>query len=435
MSEAVQSEGVNVCNRTPAYRLILDDEGKTVTGALGYNVRSGKLFFVKAAAVLVCTGGASGIYHPSNSRLARTKTWYCPYNAGSGLSMGLRAGAEMTSFEMRFVALRTKDVMAPTGTLVLEMETDTPLFNAFGEQYIKNRENMLGRNLTTSERLFFTIQQHKKGIGPCYIDVSVLDKEQYRKLVESYLNMAPSFVLDLLEDPGRPRTHIEVCGSEPYINGGHGMAGYWIDENRKTTLERLYAAGDVAGGSPKKYVTGCFAEAEIAVEDIVNTQFSSPPPPPDRSTLHRAALDIMTPLHADGDVTFNDIEQRLQKIMDEYAGGSTQNYETSRDKLMLAQEYLQSLTERFRDVGADDPHCLMRVHDTIDRVLLARVLVAHLLERKETRWPCYQTRLDYPDRNDLEYRIFINSRLMNNDIQLIHRSAEHPYSEIERPLT
>ena len=66
-------------------------------------------------AVLIATGGASGIYRPSNPGLARTKTWYCPYNAGSGLAMGLRAGAEMTSFEMRFVALRTKDVIAPTG--------------------------------------------------------------------------------------------------------------------------------------------------------------------------------------------------------------------------------------------------------------------------------------------------------------------------------
>jgi len=47
------------------------------------------------------------------------------------------------------------------------------------------------------------------------------------------------------------------------------MAGFWIDENRRTTLPGLHAAGDVAGGAAKKYITGCFAEAEMAIEDIL----------------------------------------------------------------------------------------------------------------------------------------------------------------------
>ena len=31
--------------------------------------------------------------------------------------MGIRSGAEMTTFEMRFIALRCKDTIAPTGTI------------------------------------------------------------------------------------------------------------------------------------------------------------------------------------------------------------------------------------------------------------------------------------------------------------------------------
>ncbi len=218
--------GVQVENRTPVYRLLQTGDGR-VCGAAGFNLRTGEMVAAHARAVLIATGGASGIYRPSNPGLARTKTWYCPYNAGSGLAMGLRAGAEMTSFEMRFVALRTKDVIAPTGTLVLGARM--PQCNARGERYIRQKEQMLGRSLTTCERLQFTIDEHRKGTGPCYVDVSSLSADEYRDLVESYLNMSPSIALDLLQDTGRPKTHIEICGSEPYVNGGHGMAGFWID--------------------------------------------------------------------------------------------------------------------------------------------------------------------------------------------------------------
>jgi adenylylsulfate reductase subunit A len=425
LAEAVKEHGVRVFNRTPAYRLLQQRESGRVLGVVAMNMHTNEVLILKAAAVLIATGGASGIYRPSNPGLARTKTWYCPYNAGSGLAMGLRAGAEMTSFEMRFVALRTKDVIAPTGTLVLG--TRMSQCNARGEHYLKTKEEMLGRQLTTCERLLYTIEEHKKGTGPCYVDVSILSREQYKELVENYLNMAPSIVLGLLEEPERPQTHVEIYGSEPYINGGHGMAGFWINEHRNSTLEGLYAVGDVAGGAPKKYITGCFAEAEIAVEDILNTW-----PKPlnfdvDQASEQAAVREILAPLSSGGDITFQEAEERLQKIMEEYAGGSTQYYETSRDELLVARRYLKSFTKRAEDIKASDTHELMRAQDALDRILLARTLVEHLLARRETRWPCYQTRLDYPYRNDIEYKVFINSYMKDDEIVVLKRELQPPY--------
>jgi adenylylsulfate reductase subunit A len=426
LAEAVQAHGVRVFNRTPAYRLLKNRGNDRVTGVAAFNLRTREFIIFRAPAVIIATGGASGIYRPSNPGLARTKTWYCPYNAGSGLAMGLRAGAEMTSFEMRFVALRTKDVIAPTGTLVLG--TRMPQCNARGEKYLRARQDMLGRKLTTCERLLCTIDEHKKGKGPCYVDVSALNRQQYTALVESYLNMAPSIILDLLRNPEQPKTRIEVCGSEPYINGGHGMAGFWIDENRRTTLAGLYAAGDAAGGSAKKYITGCFAEAEMAVEDILQGRSTEALADADASAEKQAIAQLRLPLETKGDITFSEVEERLQKIMEEYAGGSTQNYETNRDKLLLARGYLAALEQRSRQMRAEDMHALMRAHDTADRILLARTLVEHMLARKETRWPCYQTRLDYPLRNDFEYRLFINSRIEDGRICVFKRGLKPPYS-------
>jgi adenylylsulfate reductase subunit A len=429
ISEAVISNGIKVYNRTPVYRLLRDSDDGSITGAIAFNIRTCEAFIVEAKAVIVCTGGASGIYRPSNPGLARTKTWYCPYSAGSGLAMGIRAGAEMTSFEMRFVALRTKDVIAPTGTLVLG--TRMPQCNARGEKFIDIKEEMLGRKITTAERLLFAIEEHKKGTGPCYVDVSGLNREQYHNLVENYLNMAPSIALDLLKNPDEQQTHIEVCGSEPYINGGHGMAGFWIDERRRTTLDRFYAAGDIAGGAPKKYITGCFAEAEMAVEDIIDRWDDLRLYNSNYGEAEKSVKEILMPLDSKGHLNYCEVEERLQKIMEEYAGGSTQNYEVSRDKLMLARDYLAVLDEKTCLMKAETGHELMRVQDTIDRVLLSRVLIEHMLARQETRWPCYQTRLDFPMRNDLEFKIFINSVMNNGKIEIIKRELNLPYEKVE----
>jgi len=424
LADAVERAGVTVMNRSPVVRL-LRNENADVCGALVYHMRTNEFSVVRARSVLICTGGATGIYRPSNPGLARTKTWYCPYNAGAGLAMGLRSGAEMTSFEMRFVALRTKDVIAPTGTLMLG--TGMRQCNARGATYTRQKEAMLGRKLTTCERLLFTIQEHKSGSGPCYVDISDLDQNRYDLLIESYLNMAPSIVLHLLKDIEHPLRRVEICGSEPCINGGHGMAGFWIDAHRRTTVPGLYAAGDAAGGAPKKYITGCFAEAQMAVEHIFSVETNGRSAASE-SGIEAALQEAARPLQARGDLAFTDVEERLQKIMEEYAGGSTQNYETSRDKLLLARAYLEDLEQRSRAMAAATAHELMRTHDTADRILLARVLVEHLLARRETRWPCYQTRLDYPLRNDLEFRVFINSRMEGDRLTVFKRDPAPPYA-------
>jgi adenylylsulfate reductase subunit A len=36
--------------------------------------------------------------------------------------------------------------------------------------------------------------------------------------------------------------------------------------------------------------------------------------------------------------------------------------------------------------------------------------VRHLLHRKETRWPGYYYRSDYPNLDDANWRVFVNSR-------------------------
>jgi adenylylsulfate reductase subunit A len=414
--------GVSILNHTPIFKLI-QENNKRVIGVAGFNIRSGSCIQVFGRSVLIATGGASGIYRPSNPGTARKKTWYCPYNAGSGMAMGIRNGAEMTSFEMRFIALRTKDIIAPTGTLVLG--THVKQINARGIEYLKEIGMMLGRSLTTCERLYYAMEENKNGRGPCLMDLSELNEEQYNNMIINYLDMSPSLVLQLLENPDEQIKSIEVSGSEPYINGGHGIAGFWVTTDRQTSLEGLYAAGDTTGGAPKKYITGCFAESEIVIEHFLGTM-------PNMPTECKVDFEhLFSPLNKENGLHYTETEDRLQKIMDEYAGGYSMNYGTNREKLLFVKEMLESLNEKQNQIKAKNLHDLMKTHEASDRILLARILVEHLLARKETRWPAYQTRLDYPIRNDVEFSVFINSKLENNQIRIIQRNLDPPFETKE----
>lgn len=416
MARAVYQAGVRVLNRTVATNYIVKDN--TVTGAFGFNVRTGEFCVIKAKAVICATGGACGIYKPNNPGAARHKTWYPPFNTGTGYAMGIRAGAEMTSFEMRFIALRVKDTLAPTGTVAQRRQTGVKQVNALGEEYLKEYPE-----INTPIRLKATLDQWQQGKGPCYLDTTQLSDAEARKLKEAYLNMCPGMVLYWADREIEPNEQpLEIVGSEPYIVGGHTQAGYWVDINRRTTLEGLYAVGEVAGGAPKKYATGSMVEGELAAKHAVSNLPSSVPEA-DVQVIRKELTRVYRPLRNGAGIPPQELEEIMQKTMDEYAGGISTNYAFTEQSLLVAKEQLLELEQLAPKVGAPNYHELMRAHEVIDRLLVARVLIEHLLYRKETRWPCYQTRLDYPFCDDSKWLFFVNSRydLERNTIEIIKR--------------
>ena len=124
--------------------------------------------------------------------------------------------------------------------------------------------------LTTSQRVYGTVMENIEGRGPCYLRTEGISDAQDESLKKAYLNMAPSQTLKWIESGKNPsEQNVEIEGTEPYIVGGHTASGYWVDTNRETTIRGLFAAGDVAGGCPQKYVTGALVEGEIAALRMV----------------------------------------------------------------------------------------------------------------------------------------------------------------------
>ncbi len=386
-----------------------------VTGAYGNSVKEEKLYFISSKATIICTGGAAGLYKPNHPDFSRHKMWYCPFNTGAGYAMGIRAGAEMTTFEMRFIALRCKDTIAPTGTLA--QGVGAKQVNSLGEIY----EDKYG--LTTSQRVWGTVAENKAGRGPCYLKTDTITTEQAQDLEKAYLNMAPSQTLKwVAEGKSADKENVEIEGTEPYIVGGHTASGYWINNDRKTTLDGLYAAGDVAGGCPQKYVTGALAEGKIAalsavhsIHDIENEIISD---------LFMKAVNEKAEryLSNQSELSAEYLEFQMQDIMDKYAGGISSYYAYSEESLDIAEQKIKELIEISKSVSCTDMQDLTHFFEVRERLTVCLSVIAHLRARKETRWHCFAENESYPNQDDENYLKYINSKLIDGEIKIIERS-------------
>ena len=443
---AAEQENVTVLNHVN----ITDykKENGKITGAVGFSVNEDIFYDIDAEAVLCATGGAAGLYRPNNPGFSRHKMWYPPFNTGAGYAMGLLSGAEMTTFEMRFIALRCKDTIAPTGTIA--QGVGARQVNAHGDIY----ETKYG--LTTSQRVYGTVMENREGNGPCYLRTEGISKEQEQDLYKAYLNMAPSQTLKWMEaGKGPSEENVEIEGTEPYIVGGHTASGYWVDNNRATTIEGLYAAGDVAGGCPQKYVTGALAEGEIAAEAILEYLGNKDAetrdngiPENQREASGQAEEKTVTKITKDTEIAEDkklseiaeakkaeyeshlnaprslmnaeQLEEAMQKIMDQYAGGIGTDYRYSETSLAKADEKIAALLPVVDTLAATDAYELMQIYELRERLIICRAVIAHLAARKETRWHSFGENTDYPDQSD-DWMKYVNSRMENGEIKILYR--------------
>ena len=407
LAATVYRADVKVLNRVVATNFIFD--GERVRGVYGFGNRDGKFYVIHAKAVIVTTGGATRLYKPIKTGDARNTTWYCPWNVGTGYAMGIRIGAEMTSFENRFIPLRVKGVNAPTGTI--GQGSDIKQRNVHGEEYLEERYKHLGgKRCLSLHRLLATLQEEREGRGPCYFDTKDLSIEEEKKLQEVYLNMNPAIVLLWANDGYNPRKRpVEIGGMEPVVIGGHCQAGYWIDGERRTTISGLFAAGDVAGGAPKKYVSGAWVEGKIAAKAAVEEVKGIELLHINGEGINKEKERILSCMNGREGMSPEELERNLQEIMDEYAGGATSHYELTESKLIIARKKLKKLNGKLQLLSAGDKHELVSCLELIDRFDVAKVLIEHLIYRKETRWPVFQTRTDYPEKDDTNWLGFVNS--------------------------
>ncbi len=432
-------------------------------GATGFSVREKKFYIFKAKAVLCAMGGAVHVFKPRSVGEGLGRSWYPPFNSGASTYFTIRAGAEMTCQEVRFVPVRFKDAYGPVGAWFLLFQAKAR--NALGEDYIETRIEELEKwgkygktkPIPANLRNHLMMLDLQDGKGPIYMHteeaiknlVSKIEdeKEKKRKLKEleneaweDFLDMTISQALhwaSLNINPEEQPSEIVAC--EPYFISSHsGASGAWVSGPKDlspeqyfwgyaqmTTIKGLFAAGDAAGASSHKFSSGSFTEGRIAAKEAIRFCIENNDLVDISEELtEQLKNEIFKPLtlyqeHKDyaNDPNINpnfikprDFMFRMQKIMDEYAGGPSSNFRTSEAMLKKALEQLKFLKEDIEKLAAEDSHELMRCWENIHRLAQAEAHVHTMLFRKETRWPGYYFRTDFPELNEEEWRCFVNCK-------------------------
>ncbi len=257
---------------------------------------------------------------------------------------------------------------------------------------------------------------------------------------EDFLGMTMSQALLWASENIDPaKTPSEVVLTEPYLMGSHASAtGAWVSGpediapedyfwgyNRMTTVRGLFAAGDGVSGSAHKFSSGSHTEGRLAAKGAVAYVFdNSGEPNVVADRIEAIKKEVWRPFEvlerARGTSTKEDINPnyvfpkqallRLQKIMDEYGAGQGSYYMTNEPTLNRGLELLDYLREDLDRMAARDLHDLLRCWEVRDRFWCAQAHMRHMLFRKETRWPGYYYRGDYPHLDDENWRCFVNSR-------------------------
>ncbi|MGP8017644.1 MAG: adenylyl-sulfate reductase subunit alpha [Thermoplasmata archaeon] len=450
VAEAAKKAANEVVNRAVITHLLTDrHDPNRIAGAIGFDGRDGSLLVFRSKAVIVSAGGATHVFRPRSVGEGWGRTWYSPWSSGSAYGLEIQAGARMVQMEVRLIPTRFKDGYGPVGTWFLYLKAYAT--NRLGQRYEDNREKLRAlvgeygdaKPMPTCLRNHLMMEEIKEGRGPILMHTEkVLDTpEKVEAGWEDFLDMTVSQAMLWASQNHEPTLRpYEITPTEPYIMGSHAVnSGAWVSGpediapkayrwgfNRMTTVTGLFAAGDAAGGAAHKFSSGSFAEGRIAGKSAVKFVRSNPdhPAEPDPAVIEKLGEEIFQPLQnytlgrpyiTEGTVSPLYLYpsqglKRLEKIMDEYAGGATTFYTTNATMLERGLELLTMLKEDFDLLGAENLHQLTRAWELVHRVWTAEAVLRHTLAREETRWPGYYYRSDFPKIDDAKWKVFLISR-------------------------
>ena len=454
----------NIYERVFIIEPLLD--GGRVAGAVGFSVRENKFYVFKAKAVLAVMGGAVGVFKPRSTGEGLGRSWYPPFSTGSSAYFTIRAGAEMTCQEVRFIPVRFKDAYGPVGAWFLLFKSRATSALA-GEYMVERRPELenwapygLVKPIPANLRNYLGMLDVFEGKGPIFMrtDEAISniakkyedDPKAFKKKMkeleseawEDFLDMTISQALLWAATNVEPeKKYSEIAAAEPYFIGSHsGASGAWVsgaedlqtEASKKdycwgytnmTTVKGLFVAGDASGASSHKFSSGSHAEGRIAAKAAIkfildnNTQ-----PNVDAAAVEALKTRTYAPLAifdefkgytTNSDVNPNYIKPmmymyRLQKLMDEYVGGVSANFSTNTPSLERALELLGLLKEDAEKLGAENLHELMRCWENIHRTWQAEAHIRTVMFREETRWPGYYFRADHPKMDEANWHCFAN---------------------------
>ena len=363
-----------------------------VTGAIGLNLRKGKPVLVESKGVILATGGYSSLW--SNNDVPCDCT-------GDGIAMAFDAGAELIDLEMLLFYPTVlisppcvRGVLVPHGLLI--QQAQAKLLNSQFEEFVP--ENLPTRDVMNS--LIYREIANGRGSpnGGIYLDLtrSSRSRDYVKNRLKMFLPEKYKYLLkngvDIVRQP------IEVAPMAHY-----SLGGLRINDNSETSIEGLFAAGEVEGNVHGANRLGGNALPETQVfGSLAGKMAASWAKEHDQKGTHledvEAELRRLGGLfdQKKGSVKPSHLKAKLQDIMWHHVGPAReqQGLEEAVRKIghIREQELPQLTVPTMRTFNLQCVDALELSH----MVDLSEIIVKSALARKETRG--HHFRLDFPEK-------------------------------------
>ena len=386
-----------ITNRYMATRLLTAKDGR-IAGAIAVNTRDATFLVIRAKSVILCMGAAGRLGLPTSGYLFGT--YENAANSGDGYAMAYHAGAELSNLECYQINPLIKDYNGPACAYVA---------GPFGG-YTANNEGMrfIECDYWSGQMMQEFYNELQSGKGPVFLKLDHLHDKTIEE-IESTLHNVERPTSGRFQH-GRNINYrqemIEMHISEIGFCSGHSASGVFVDENARTTVDGLYAAGDMAN-VPHNYMLGAFTNGRFAGEDAVEYAGEVEFAEIDEDQVALEKERVLAPTKLDDGIPPNQVEYKIRRLVNDYL----QPPKVTK-KMQLAQERFAEVREDLNHMVARNSHELMRameVHSIID---CADMAAFASLFRTESRWGLYHNRTDYPERDNENWFCF--SQLFKN---------------------
>ena len=341
--------------------------------------------------VILCSGGLNGLFNGMTTGTTANTGSLAASLFAEGVKMG---NLEMIQYHPTTAAISGKRMLISEAArgeggrlFIYRKSSVSPHGEAwyFMEEKYPELGNLMPRDVVSKE--IYTVAHDPDLEGQVYLDMRHLKKETWvgklsdlRREVIHYLNLDPA------KEP------------IPISPGIHFfMGGILVDEQHKTNIENLWAAGESAcqyhganrlgGNSMIAAIYGGHVAALDAAEQqkIGKCQFESKMPGEEKGSEAAAIFGTSTASGAASALKDSVIQKKLTEALVEGLGIYRNN-----ESLQKALKILENLKEQ--------------TSSTVERqrILLGEAMVLSALERRESRGA--HARTDFPERDDTNFR-------------------------------
>ena len=393
--------GFKVLGHTIIGGLFRDGDG--VTGAWGFQDQTGRLFFIAAKTVVWATGGMGQLFpYTDNVKMA----------TGEGYSIAFKAGAEIIGIEFcHFLpTFCYPEAMRQSGVVVglinnLTIKGGARYYNNLGQRFMRKyfpqKGDLESDNEETLRAFSREIYEGRGGPhGGVYLDVSDVPEDVWKKDCPSLREKAARGGINLTSQP------LEIL---PYP---HDMVGgIKIDENGRTSVPGLLAAGETAGGAHGASRIGGSALSEalafgaICGENAAGSSLDSGRQPViSRSQKQEVKEHLQSWLDKKSGLSPSEIRNQVQHIINRYLNVARE--ETGLNKTIAELEAIEArILPELTAWNEEEKKTNLQIARGIEvegQIELGKIIAQAALVRKETRGGHFggHYRIDYPDRDD-----------------------------------